>query len=98
MTRVALDLDRPAVVAGDQQALGDAADLHRRGVADRHARRAAGRAMGVGHQLLFRHADAAARAGQRQRRPHQPQKLAARMFVFGGGQSHFRRTKIGTVP
>ena len=92
MARVALDLDRPAVVAGDQQALGHAADLHRRGVADRHAGRAAGRPMGVGGQLLLRHADAAA---QRRPTPATPPSAAG---TRGGrsrhclrrGQSQFR--------
>ena len=76
MARIAFDLDRPAVETGDQQALGHAADLHGRGIADRVAGRAIFRTMGVGGQFLFRQADAArgGQSGQAQRGPHRLQE------------------------
>ena len=48
-----------------------------RGVGDRHARLAVGRPTGIGHQFLFRHADAPGDPGQSATWRHQAQELAA---------------------
>ena len=79
MVGVALDLERAAIEALDEQAARDAAQLHRGRVVDRDAGRAVRRTRRVGNDRRLGHAAARRKAHTREGegRAHHPQELPA---------------------
>ena len=75
MVRVALDLDRPAFAALDDEAGREPVEDHRRRVRERHAGRDLGRPAGVRHDAAGRRTRAGVRAHRGDRHAEQLDEL-----------------------